>query len=292
MKEDISSDSDYELIQSKGDLKQENEMENKNVFEKQENQINVEELKQTFQQMIDEIKIENSKQNSVLKGIIEQKDEKIIYLENKVKQMEESTNKNFGELTEELERINNLDKQLSFVQIANKWKEIEGKCCEANCITTEKPIGNCIKGSGFVSLINDENIEYIEYVKKDDSYVTNMLTSINAENSFNKPKDCLDYSIFYFEIKYKIKEEKNIDNLRSLVFGLKNSKNNFVKLDITSKTISFNVQNKDALDCRVCLKTIWNSNDIVGCGLVYPPSSIDDRPYIFFTHNGKKLAKQ
>jgi len=26
--------------------------------------------------------------------------------------MEESTNKNFGELTEELERINNLDKQL------------------------------------------------------------------------------------------------------------------------------------------------------------------------------------
>uniref|UniRef100_A0A915M487 Uncharacterized protein n=1 Tax=Meloidogyne javanica TaxID=6303 RepID=A0A915M487_MELJA len=88
MKEDISSDSDYELIQPKGDLKQENEMENKNVFEKvQENQINVEELKQTFQQMIDEIKIENSKQNSVLKEIIEQKNEKIICLENKVKQV-------------------------------------------------------------------------------------------------------------------------------------------------------------------------------------------------------------
>uniref|UniRef100_A0A915MFZ4 Uncharacterized protein n=1 Tax=Meloidogyne javanica TaxID=6303 RepID=A0A915MFZ4_MELJA len=78
---------DFELIQSKSDLKQENEMENKNVFEKvQENQINVEELKQTFQQMIDEIKIENVKQNSVLKEIIEQKNEKIICLENKVKQ--------------------------------------------------------------------------------------------------------------------------------------------------------------------------------------------------------------
>uniref|UniRef100_A0A914NRR4 Candidate secreted effector n=1 Tax=Meloidogyne incognita TaxID=6306 RepID=A0A914NRR4_MELIC len=67
MKEDISSDSDYELIQPKGDL--ENEMENKNVFEKPKDQINVEELKQTFQQMIDEIKNENTKQNSVLKEI-------------------------------------------------------------------------------------------------------------------------------------------------------------------------------------------------------------------------------
>ena len=54
---------------------------------KQENQINVEELKQTFQQMINEIKIENSKQNSVLKEIIEQKNEKINCLENKVKQV-------------------------------------------------------------------------------------------------------------------------------------------------------------------------------------------------------------
>uniref|UniRef100_A0A915P169 Uncharacterized protein n=1 Tax=Meloidogyne floridensis TaxID=298350 RepID=A0A915P169_9BILA len=87
MKEDISSDSDYELIHSKGDLGQENEIEDKNVFEKPGNQINVEELKQTFQQMIDEIKTENSKQNSVLKEIIEQKNEKIICLENKVKQI-------------------------------------------------------------------------------------------------------------------------------------------------------------------------------------------------------------
>uniref|UniRef100_A0A915LYY4 C2H2-type domain-containing protein n=1 Tax=Meloidogyne javanica TaxID=6303 RepID=A0A915LYY4_MELJA len=150
MNEEISSDSDYELIQSNGDLKNENEMENKNVLVKPENpkveneddsnrddtyceicnrnlcnryflkihiakkhgigqsnenlkqvdemenknilekpeiQIIVEELKQTFQQMIDEIKIENSKQNSVLKEIIEQKNGKIICLGNKVKQV-------------------------------------------------------------------------------------------------------------------------------------------------------------------------------------------------------------
>uniref|UniRef100_A0A915LQ01 Uncharacterized protein n=1 Tax=Meloidogyne javanica TaxID=6303 RepID=A0A915LQ01_MELJA len=97
MKEDISSDSDYELIQSNSNLNQDNEMENKNVFEKQENQINVEELKQTFQKMIDEIKIENSKQNSVLKEIIEQKNEKIICLENKVKQFRKIGVGNFSD---------------------------------------------------------------------------------------------------------------------------------------------------------------------------------------------------
>jgi len=57
----------------------------------------------------------------------------------------------------------------SFVQVANKWKEIEGKCCKAKCINTEKPIGTCITGNGFVNLINDENIEYIECVKEDNS---------------------------------------------------------------------------------------------------------------------------
>nr|CAD2191309.1 unnamed protein product [Meloidogyne enterolobii] len=175
MKEDLSSDSDYELIQSKGDLKnedemenknilqangnlgQENEIEDKNVFQKPENQINVEELKQTFQQMIDEIKNENAKQHSVLKEIIEQKNEKIISLDNKVKQMEESTDKKVGEKTEELEQINLNNNQLCFVQLANKWKEIKEKCsedrwfmdycCEAKCINTEKPCLNFISQS-------------------------------------------------------------------------------------------------------------------------------------------------
>nr|CAD2198913.1 unnamed protein product [Meloidogyne enterolobii] len=158
MKEDISSDSDYELIQSNSNLKQGNENENKNVLGMPENQIIVEELKQTFQQMIDEVKIENSKQNSVLKEIIEQKDEKIVCLENKLKQMEESTGKKFEELTEELEQINNLDNQLCFVKVVNKWKEIKEKCneapwftddcCEAKCINTENPVGICVKGNG------------------------------------------------------------------------------------------------------------------------------------------------
>jgi len=83
--------------------------------------------------------------------------------------MEESTGKKFGELNLEFEQKNNLEKQ-SFVQIANKWKEIKEKCCESNCITTDKPVGDCVKGNGFANLINDENIEYIEPKMNDRGY--------------------------------------------------------------------------------------------------------------------------
>ncbi|CAK5075876.1 unnamed protein product [Meloidogyne enterolobii] len=47
---------------------------------------------------------------------------------------------------------------VEFVEIKNKWSEIIGKCCRNNCINTDNPIGNCIKGNGFVNLIDDENI--------------------------------------------------------------------------------------------------------------------------------------
>nr|CAD2198610.1 unnamed protein product [Meloidogyne enterolobii] len=304
MKEDISSDSDYELIQSNTNLRQGNENENKDVLP--ENQINVEELKQTLQQMIDELKIENSKQNSALKEIIEQKDEKIVCLENKLKQMQESTGKKFEELTEELEQINNLDNQLCFVKVVNKWKEIKEKCteapwftedcCEAKCINTENPVGNCVKGNGFANIINDENIEYIDS-KRDDRYGYSLgidkETTIFAENAFIKPKDSSNYSLFYFEVKYLSKIQEERINLKSIDIGLANSSNNYARLNfcIYGKQIRFNVQNKKGQSGSLYLQNIlWNNNDILGCGLVYPPSTTDNFSYIFFTHNGKQIG--
>ena len=35
------------------------------------------------------------------------------------------------------------------------------KCCENQCINTNKHIGNCIEGNGFVNIICDENVKYI-----------------------------------------------------------------------------------------------------------------------------------
>uniref|UniRef100_A0A914MHD0 Uncharacterized protein n=1 Tax=Meloidogyne incognita TaxID=6306 RepID=A0A914MHD0_MELIC len=218
--------------------------------------------------------------------------------------MEESTDKKFGKLTKELEQINNLDKQLCFVQVANKWKEIKEKssealwftedCCEAKCINTEKPVGNCVKGNGFANIIDDENIEYIDAKRDDNCYGFDNSTTIYAENSFNKPKDSSTYTLFYFEVKYisKIQEEKI--NYRKINVALENSSNNYARLDFEtdiSKDIWFNVQNQKNQEGCLRLKNIlWNNNDIFGCGLVYPPSNTNDFSYIFFTHNGKQIG--
>ncbi|CAK5051692.1 unnamed protein product [Meloidogyne enterolobii] len=35
----------------------------------------------------------------------------------------------------------------------------------------------------------------------------------------------------------------------------------------------------------------WNNGDIFGCGLIYPPTKINEFPYIFFTQNGQIIGK-
>ncbi|CAK5007609.1 unnamed protein product [Meloidogyne enterolobii] len=72
---------------------------------------------------------------------------------------------------EKLKNINYIP--LSFIKISNKWKEIDFsydsslKCCENECINTNKPDGKCIEGNGFVNLINDGNtIKYVNFEGK------------------------------------------------------------------------------------------------------------------------------
>uniref|UniRef100_A0A914LEV0 SPRY domain-containing protein n=1 Tax=Meloidogyne incognita TaxID=6306 RepID=A0A914LEV0_MELIC len=226
--------------------------------------------------------------------------------------MEGSTDKKFGELTKELEQINLNNKQLCFVQLANKWKEIKEKskeapwltddCCEAKCINTEKPVGNCVKGNGFANLVDDENIEYIDAKRDDNCYGHDKSATIYAENSFEKQKDSSDYSLFYFEVKYIGKSNEERINHKSIHLGLENSSKNYASLNFCvygGKQIRFNVQNKkghgfDNLDKVIARRYIglavhWPA-PILGCGLVYPPSTNNNFSYIFFTHNGKHIG--
>uniref|UniRef100_A0A1I8BG73 SPRY domain-containing protein n=1 Tax=Meloidogyne hapla TaxID=6305 RepID=A0A1I8BG73_MELHA len=271
MTEDKSFDSDYELIE-KVNLKP--------VY------LNIEELKQTFQQMIGEIKTENAKQNSVIKEIIEQKDEKIISL---VKQ-QGPTDEKIDDLTLEMEQANNFN-YLCFVHVANKWKEFDVKfsyCCENKCINTENPIGKCIEGNGFANIINDEEIEYIEWFKKKGCFGGyNHPSYIIAENSFNKPKeDFKNYSLFYFEIKTKTDEE---DKNRHMGIGLRNSKDNYVRLLVGATYAKIFHYRGDGIKIE---NLVVNNNDVYGCGLVYPPTNMSKKfPYIFFTKNGEQIGK-
>jgi len=46
------------------------------------------------------------------------------------------------------------------VQIKNKWEGIINDCCVNKC-SDEMKNTKCIKGNGFVKLIDDENCKYI-----------------------------------------------------------------------------------------------------------------------------------
>ncbi|KAL7072262.1 hypothetical protein ACQ4LE_008623 [Meloidogyne hapla] len=174
---------------------------------------------------------------------------------------------------------------LKFVKIANKWNKIISltNCCENKCINTDKPIGKCIKGNGFINITNWENIKYIKCVEGEDK-----LAGANAENQFKKPEDDINYSMVYFEIKSKIEGEKSNNNWLS--FGLCGS-NNVIKMDIDDAYVLYKSHNK-LKKFKLPTTFSWNDNDIFGFGLVYPPSNkMTELPYFFFTQNGKQIGK-
>nr|CAD2193834.1 unnamed protein product [Meloidogyne enterolobii] len=160
-----------------------------------EHKNDIEEIKQNFQKFLEE----NIKQ---LKDENVRKDEKINSLEVEIKKANELTNKKIGDLFNFVSLLNNL----VFVKIKNKWKEIDSdwKCCDNNCINTNNPVGNCIKGNGFGNIIDDENIKYLLGKSGCDKYVL-----VYAENPFKKPQNSFTYSLYYFEIKCKFEKELN-----------------------------------------------------------------------------------
>nr|CAD2207442.1 unnamed protein product [Meloidogyne enterolobii] len=206
-------------------------------------------------------------------------------LENELKEMKKVNNlyeKKFADMTIKFEQLNNVTRKLvNFVEIKNKWKYISEKykCCENNCINTNKPNGNCIEGNGFISLISDEYIRYYNCVEgkgKDIDVV------VHAENLFKRPQNCFNYSLFYFEIKCKMERELNKCWM-------------FIGVANNIKWFRFNAKKcaiGNEIDEEFKLSTLsWNDNDVFGCGLVYPPTIVNELPYIFFTQNGKQIGK-
>ncbi|CAK5075729.1 unnamed protein product [Meloidogyne enterolobii] len=221
--------------------------------------------------MFGELMSENNKQFNELKEIICKKEEKSVSLGNDFEQY--------------------------FNAIPNKWKDFYYgyydcyKCCENKCINADNPKGVCVRGNGFVNLIDEENINYINCKEGKGNFVFNNASNISAENSFNKPKEYTNnYSLFYFEIKCKIEGEP-VNNDKNWVFmGLFNNENYFVELSLNEASIFCKAENKEV---KIKFPTFsWNNGDIFGCGLVYPPTDkINEFPFSFFTQNGKLIDK-
>nr|CAD2183539.1 unnamed protein product [Meloidogyne enterolobii] len=261
-------------------LKSIDEEEKKNSKNKFDHKNQIDEIKNNFQKLIDE----NIKQ---LKDENVRKDEKINSLEEEIKKANDLTDKKFGDLF----NFNNLNSVVSllnnmiFVKIKNKWKEIDSRytrCCSKNCINTNKPIGNCIEGYGFVNIIDDENIKYLLGKRYYDNFVR-----VCAKNPFKNPRNYFNYSLYYFEIKCKFEKELN-GSESDMNIGLENcSKTNYIFYRAKDCVI---YNEKD--DAFKPSTFSWNNNDIFGCGLVYPPTNISNEfLYVFFTQNGKQIDK-
>nr|CAD2140620.1 unnamed protein product [Meloidogyne enterolobii] len=148
----------------------------------------------------------------------------------------------------------------NFVPVRNEWK-ILMECCEKKCGSV------CVKGSGSVKLINEESVEY---VKGKDQTV-----SLIAKNELKNPKDEINYSLFYFEVKFKIEGKKN----DKLCIGVKNQENSAVFFNFGDACIRYHMENKDIKKIDVPETFSWNDGDVFGCGIVYPPINKSDGTY-------------
>nr|CAD2200251.1 unnamed protein product [Meloidogyne enterolobii] len=195
-----------------------------------------------------------------------------------VEEAGDSSDDSSGEFTES-------KSQIDFVKIKNKWKEIDSgysMCCTNNCINTENPSGNCVKGYGYGKLIDGENINYINCLegKCFDQYIL-----VYAENSFKAPQNSLNYSLYYFEVKCKFEREKSSVWMN---IGLKNLNTNKYIYYYANNAKIYN-EKDEAFNVSIT----WKNNDYFGCGLVYPPSNMTDKfPYVFFTQNGKEIGEE
>ncbi|CAK5054730.1 unnamed protein product [Meloidogyne enterolobii] len=171
----------------------------------------------------------------------------------------------------------------NFVKIKNKWSEFDSEYkCYSKCNRKRTPIGRCSSGYGYVTLINDEDIKYVAVNRGD----YNMNVFVDAENSFNKPQNCLNYSLYYFEIKC-IFEGKLIRV--DMEIGLKNyNTTGYISFD----TESFKIKHEFKGSFQVSPYS-FNNNDIFGCVLVCPPNTKmnEEFPYVFFTKNGRQMGK-
>nr|CAD2125613.1 unnamed protein product [Meloidogyne enterolobii] len=229
----------------------------------------------------------------------------------KVKSEQENEIKNLKEYFQQLidEKIKTIGKQkcaestseikklggMNFIQVKNKWSLTSNSC--ENADKNSVPVGVSIEENEFVNLIGgltalyligDGNIKYILGKGEDNAVV------VIAENEFKNPKNSINYSLFYYEVKGKIEEE---ENKNILCVGIKNCGNDVllcIGKPIRNKlaaSIVYKQKNKKKginLPETFC----WNDGDVFGCGVVYPPINKRDKfPFVFFTQNGKQIGK-
>ncbi|KAF7640146.1 hypothetical protein Mgra_00000590 [Meloidogyne graminicola] len=142
-------------------------------------------------------------------------------------------------------------------------------------------MGFCREGNGFPQIKSKTEIKYINCMEN--GY--NNTALIKSENNFIKPIDEFNQTFTFYYYESKLIFEKN----EEINIGFGNG-NYIIYLSPNNKLIFYNYQNKSNYINLPLF--VYKNEDIIGCGLVYPPKKLNNKlPYIFFTKNGKQIGK-
>jgi len=114
----------------------------------------------------------------------------------------------------------------------------------------------------------------------------NKYVEVYIENNFAKrEEDCINYSLFYFEIK--VKREGDNPAYNWITIGLEN-----INKAVINLLPVYGIIENERCEVFKLEGFCWNDGDIFGCGLVYPPTDklLKKLPYIFFTQNGNQIG--
>ncbi|KAF7637041.1 hypothetical protein Mgra_00003430 [Meloidogyne graminicola] len=235
-------------------------------------QMTDEEIKQKFAELALKLK-QSDKRNDELALRLSQSDRRNEELALKLLE----SDKKYEELVKKLKEV-----KACFLKLSNKWTVcIKKKCCANQCVyNNPNTICNIY---GFIQITSDTNVKY--------NCKPNHEAIIIAEKNFKKPvtsKLCLNcaiYTLCYYEIKLKIERSKPVVEIGFI---------NNIYLCLNGGYISYfdTILNKDKF-INLSSSFSFNNEDIIGCGVVYPPPNINNNklPYIFFTKNGELIGK-
>uniref|UniRef100_A0A914NR93 SPRY domain-containing protein n=1 Tax=Meloidogyne incognita TaxID=6306 RepID=A0A914NR93_MELIC len=206
----------------------------------------------------------------------------------KIQKVSSALNKRINNLTSKLEQLDKMSlKRMCFLPFPNKWTTINSLCCDNDCVNTKAPGGLCVNGNGFINLYSDS----VKYYECEEDRGTNVTCSIEAQYRLTNPeKDYFFYSLFYYEVTCQfVLDRVNYEN--ELTVGFFSNRNIFA-IEAHDFRIFYKIRGEEFLEDLDEVEFIWKNGDVLGCGLVFPPTDMPEKqPYVFFTQNGKLIGK-
>lgn len=175
--------------------------------------------------------------------------------------------------------LNFINKRVFFIPFPNKITKTchLQKCCGLDCLKSDLSNGYCFNNNGFVNVDDENGLLKYKMVEERGRNGNNFI-GLYAKNEFTKALSFrFGYSLFYFEATLR-KE------------ATKHSQTYFAAIGFGGDSDTILLNNGPQNYTIYSQKFSWRDFDVFGCGIIFPPVREHERPYIFFTKNGKRIG--